>query len=86
MTQDEFDVLDELYFLQTFEALEGSVAFSGIALATILRKMIQKGWVRIYLSPDDEILFNPETFGRDYMKYYYLASKAGLLAHNSTDE
>lgn len=85
MTEQEFEILDELYFLQTFGALESEVTYKSDDLAVILGKLIEKGWVRVYESPDEEIHYNPETFAVEYRKYYYLASKAGLLAHNSTD-
>jgi hypothetical protein len=45
--------------------------------------MIKKGWVRFYKNNTDEILGEDLKFENNYKNYYYLASKAGLLAHNS---
>jgi DNA-binding MarR family transcriptional regulator len=83
MTDEEFDVLDELYFLQSFDDLAKSVNFSTKELKDILRALIKKGWLRFYVNPSDEISFEAKRFEKDYHKYYYLASKEGLLAHNS---
>lgn len=83
MTDEEFDILDELYFLQSFDALAKSVNFSNKELKDILFGLIKKGWLRFYVNPNDEISLDAVQFEKDYHKYYYLASKEGLLAHNS---
>jgi hypothetical protein len=83
MTDNEFDVLDELYFLQSFNALAKSVHISEKDLVDVLKVLIKKGWLRTYINPNDEIRFDAIQFEKDYHKYYYLASKEGLLAHNS---
>ena len=83
MTDKEFDVLDELYFLQSFDALVKSVDMSENELKDILHYLIEKGWLRCYINPNDEIAFDELKFQKYYNKYYYLASKEGLLAHNS---
>lgn len=84
MSDREFDVLDELYFLQSFSALERRVTPAGKELAEILQHLIEKGWVRCYCAPEDEIKFDQGSFWKEYHKYYYLASKEGLLAHNGS--
>ena len=83
MTDKEFDVMDELYFLQSFDALAKSVVFSENELKNVLHVLMKKGWLRSYINPNDEIAFDEAKFEKDYHKYYYLASKEGLLAHNS---
>lgn len=83
MTNEEFDVLDELYFLQSFGSLEKAVNLSEAELVRILQLLIEKGWVRGFANPEDEIRYEKNRFRVEYRNYYYLASKEGLLAHNS---
>jgi hypothetical protein len=84
MSDKEFDVLDELYFLQSFAALEKLLPPGGRELADILQSLIEKGWVRCYILPENEIKYDKSRYGEEYHKYYYLASKEGLFAHNSS--
>jgi hypothetical protein len=84
MTNAEFDVLDELYFLQTYEYLTKSLNMSDEKLKSTLKKLVEKGWVKCYRSPTEEIAFESESFETAFCNYYYLASKQGLLAHNGT--
>lgn len=83
MSDIEFDVLDELYFLQSYQALEKQLNLPPLELKQALENLLAKGWVRCYKHPDNEVDYQPESFQQEYSNYYYLASKAGLLAHNS---
>jgi hypothetical protein len=83
MTENEFDVLDELYFLQSYQYLLNTLQIEDDILKSTLQELISKGWVRCYITPSDEVEFNRSTFEKEYKDYHYLASKAGLLAHNS---
>ncbi len=83
MSDTEFDVLDELYFVQSFKALHGQLKISEDALKETLAELIRQGWVKILQSQDEEISPDEANFDVHYANYYYLATKAGLLAHNS---
>ena len=83
MTNIEFDVLDELYFLQSYKYLINTLELSDGRLKDTLRVLLEKGWLKCYISPTDEIEFESSNFEKEYWNYYYLATKAGLLAHNS---
>ncbi len=83
MTDEEFDTLDELYFLQSFSDLKKLVNIQEEKLKDVLAELLKKGWLRCYINPNDEIDFDELKFKKDYRNYYYLASKEGLLAHNS---
>jgi len=80
MTEAEFDILDELYFVISFRELQKSVAYDEAVLIKTLKKLFEKKWLRILSAPDSDDVKkfpeNPET-------YYFLASKKGLKAHNS---
>jgi len=83
MTEIEFDVLDELYFLQSYRYLINTLNMEDGALKETLFELIEKGWLRCYSSPTEEIQVEKSVFEKKYSDYHYLASKAGLLAHNS---
>lgn len=81
MTDTEFEVLDELYFVQSFAELQQETALDAAVLEKVLDKMCRKGWVSFMLSRSGEQQ-EGQNFPADYRQYYFLASKAGLLAHN----
>ena len=83
MTEIEFDVLDELYFLQSYEYLIRTLKLHDNTLKETLFELLKKGWVKCYSSPTEELDFESSEFEKEYWNYHYLASKAGLLAHNS---
>ena len=83
MTEIEFDVLDELYFLQTYEYLIKTLKLDDTSLKETLLVLLERGWVKCYSTPNDETEFDSSAFEKEYWNYHYLASKAGLLAHNS---
>lgn len=83
MTAIEFDLLDELYFLVSFDHLLHETPYQEQEIRDILKKMIDKGWVRCYHPSREEVLTDLSNFSTEYRKYRYLASKEGLLAHNS---
>jgi len=83
MTQIEFDILDELYLIQSFNALLDILKIDEMELKQRLQNLLKKDWVRCYYPPTKELIFEKSGFEKDFRKYHYLATKAGLLAHNS---
>lgn len=83
MTDLEYSVLDELYFLQSYSYLANTLELSDDVLKTTLMGLLKKGWIRCYSSPTDELGAENLDIGSEYWNYHYLATKAGLLAHNS---
>ena len=82
MTDAEFDILDELYFVIPFEDLQKQLDMDKIELTEHLKAIFGKGWLRIFSSPDgtaDVVNITNENLITSYL----LASKAGLKAHNS---
>lgn len=82
MSDLEFDVLDELYFVIQYHELVETVGLDDDDLKPLLVKLLNKGWLRCFSEPDQEL--DPESIDLEinYRKYYYLASKEGLKAHN----
>ncbi len=85
MTDIEFDVLDELYFIQSYDYLAKTLDLDTAKLKSTIKKLLEKGWVKCYSSPVEEIVFESGQFEQGFWNYYYLASREGLLAHNGTD-
>ena len=83
MTNSEFDTLDELYFTISFEELKSRLSVEEGELKEELFGLIQKGWVKCLQNSTDEEINDLDNFKEEYKNYNYLATKAGLLAHNS---
>lgn len=83
MTDDEFLVLDELYFVQSYAQLEKEVEVSPEELLTILRGLFEKDWIKVMNTIDDEMTVDQINWEIAGKTYFFLASKNGLLAHNS---
>lgn len=85
MTDLEFDLLDELYFITSFDPLPDAIGQSKAVTTDTMCSLLQKRFVwqfhfdaevNDFVRTDPPDLAHPE-------KYHYLASKKGLLAHNT---
>lgn len=82
MSDLEFDVLDELYFVVSYTDVLSGTGLEDMELKPILVKLFRKGWIRCYEEPDQEVVENEVDLEVKFRSYYYLASKEGLMAHN----
>ncbi len=78
-----YQILEELYFIKTINQLEKKLEIDSSVLSLTLWKMIEKGLVKIMMKYDDEIELNKEEFELNSKNYHYIASKKGLIWHNS---
>ena len=83
MTDQEFDILDELYFLTGFEELKEGCGLKNEELVPALWKIIKKEWVNCFKNYDQEFQATQSEFETNFADYHYLASKKGLMAHNA---
>lgn len=83
MTDSEFDVLDELYFVTSFGQLKEATQLETTRLIDIIQSIHQKGWIRIMETVDEEVPAGQLDLPNLAGNYYFLATKEGLLAHNS---
>ncbi len=83
MNPVQYDIMDELYFPKPFNELVDELGISEQEIKEQVGQMFQKGWVKILIPETDEIVQDMADFELNYKKYSYLASKTGLLAHNS---
>lgn len=84
MTEIEFDILDELYFVASYKDLRITLSLSDEELCQGLQSLLKRGYIRImYPDQDTEHAYEPNTFSKHCQDYFYLATKAGLVVHNS---
>ncbi|HSI78593.1 MAG TPA: hypothetical protein VK957_22045 [Lunatimonas sp.] len=82
MSDDEFDLMDELYFLQSFAYLKEVMDWEDERLLNTLQQLYDKEWIKCYIAPDEEI-FEKTSLHASGKLYFYLATKKGLLSHNT---
>jgi hypothetical protein len=82
MTDLEFDILDELYFLTPYQELVKNVGLPENEVKSGLQILIKKGWVKVFASISTQLSEEQIDFDNFFSSYYYLATKEGLLAHN----
>jgi len=84
MTDLEYEILDELYFVCSFKALQNNVNMNQERLILELISLLDKEWIKLYDSDAvSEIEYVTEKFNINFNSYYYLATKRGLFEHNS---
>ena len=82
LTDEEFDLLDELYFVQSFDYLLEELGWSDEVLLQTLHSLFQKAMIKCLASPDDE-LFGDVDILNEGKSMLFLATKKGLMAHNA---
>ncbi len=83
MTDLEFDVLDELYFVQDFDFLKGELDLKDSLLVETLELLYKKEWIKCLKNHSEEVEAGKANIREKFKEYLYLASKKGLLAHNA---
>jgi hypothetical protein len=82
MSEEEFDLMDELYFVRSYGHLKKELDWEHEKLLATLQSLLEKEWIKCFSSPDEEVFknYNLPKFGKEY---FYLATKKGLMEHNS---
>lgn len=84
MTDLEFTILDELYFVITYKKLKKQLQLSEEVLFMELSNLLEKSWVKIFESDFvTEVEYDNSNFEENINRYCYLATKSGLFEHNS---
>ncbi len=83
MTDLEFDVLDELYFVQKYDYLKQELQLNDDNLVEVLNSLYNKEWIKCFINHSEEIVNGQADIKSNYKHYLYLATKKGLLAHNA---
>lgn len=82
MSENEFDLLDELYFVQHYRDLKEAIGWEDELVLITLQSLYSKGYIKCLKAPDDEI-FDGLDFQNTGKDLYYLATKKGLMDHNA---
>ncbi|MBN3584455.1 hypothetical protein JYB64_18835 [Algoriphagus aestuarii] len=82
MTENEFEVLDELYFVQPFDYLKETLDLKISDILEALNSLYQNGLIKCLTSPDEEC-FHQVDIIKEGKGLYFLATKKGLMAHNT---
>lgn len=82
MSDEEFDLLDELYFVQPYSYLKESLGWEDPLLLETLASLYQKSFIKCLSTPDSE-RFDQVDLKGEGKQLYYLATKKGLMAHNA---
>ncbi len=82
MNDLEYEILDELYFVISFNELMIKLSLSESTLKDSLGSLLQQNYIKCFDNVSDEIPPENVDFENNYRNYHYLASKEGLFAHN----
>lgn len=82
MTDSEFDLLDEVYFVQPFEYIKVTLKWDEELLLKTLQSLYSQGYIKCLDTPDHE-RFDEVDVLKEGGKLFFLATKKGLMAHNS---
>lgn len=85
MTDVEYQLLDEMYFVTDLERLlNGATKVNRSELVGLLHSVLEKGWIKCMLKQtDEELSLTNEQFSNQIDNLWLLISKEGLKAHNS---
>lgn len=82
MTNTEFDLLDELYFVQHYSYLKETLGWEDDKLLANLQSLYESQFIKCLFEPDDEV-FDHIDLNSKGKELYYLATKKGLMNHNT---
>jgi DNA-binding MarR family transcriptional regulator len=83
LTPQEYDILDELYFICTFDQLLKNLTMDDSELRNHLEQLFRKGWIKVFYKGTEEEVEFEDVSQDQFENYHFLATKAGLKAHNS---
>ncbi|WP_439489114.1 hypothetical protein [Algoriphagus sp.] len=82
MNDDEFDLMDELYFVQSYSYLQESLGWEDSLLLATLHGLYSQGYIKCLDDPDTE-RFEEVDIQNEGRTLFFLATKKGLMAHNT---
>lgn len=82
MTDEEFEVLDELYFVQPYGYLKETLGWEDGKLLATLQSLYANERIKCLEEPDKEIFEQVDVLEKG-IDLFYLATKKGLMEHNA---
>lgn len=85
LTDIEYDVLNALYFVEPFQNILDECKASEPVVADVLKQLIHRKYVTpMQFDEEKQEYIRTFFYDADNMRaYHYLATKEGLMAHNS---
>ena len=83
MNDEEYDIIDELYFVTPYSVLKEQTGFTDDILKQNLITLIRKGFIKVFVTMNEEAELSKIDMQEKFSNYCYLASKKGLFEHNS---
>lgn len=82
MNDQEIDLLDELYFVQSYSEVKSALDWKDTHLQKHLFSLNQKEYIKILINQDEEYDGDKDISSIPWNDLYFLATKKGLLEHN----
>ena len=82
MNEQEIDLLDELYFVQSYKDLKSALDWKDEDVQKHLFSLNQKDYIKILINHDEEYDGIKDFDKIPWKDLYFLATKKGLLEHN----
>jgi hypothetical protein len=82
MNDQEIDLLDELYFVQSYQDVKDALDWDDTQLQKQLFSLSQKEYIKILINHDEEYKGANDLNSIPWSELYFLATKKGLLEHN----
>ena len=82
MNEQEIDLLDELYFVQSYQEVKNALDWDDTPLQEHLFSLSQKEYIKMLVNHDEEYDKASDFSSIPWNDLYFLATKKGLLEHN----
>lgn len=82
MNDQEIDLLDELYFVQSYKEVKSALDWQDEVLQKHLFSLNQKEYIKMLINQDEEYDGVRDLDKIPWNDLYFLATKKGLLEHN----
>ncbi|WP_375577604.1 hypothetical protein ABWH96_11125 [Marivirga tractuosa] len=82
MNDQEIDLLDELYFVQSYNEVKEALVWEDKDLQNQLFSLYQKEYIKVLINQDEDYKGDMDLNTIPWKDLYFLATKKGLLEHN----
>lgn len=83
MNDQEIDLMDELYFVQSYKEVKDALGWEDESLQNQLLGLHEKEFIKILINHDEDYPHKIESIKSvPWNELYFLATKKGLLEHN----
>ncbi|SMG12254.1 hypothetical protein SAMN05661096_00485 [Marivirga sericea] len=82
MNEQEIDLLDELYFVQSYAEVKKALDWQDTVLQKYLFELTRKEYIKMLINHDEEYDKASDFTSIPWNDLYFLATKKGLLEHN----